>query len=82
MIKSQCLFGYSYVFSTGATIDEVGKLTANNSISYVDGFIRFNISANIIELNYTADATAYNISMSTNSPSVFSDTLTCFHKNN
>lgn len=56
---SHLFTAYSYVFSSGAAINEVGKLDSNNTVSFVNGSIKFHD----LLLNYTANATAYNVSI-------------------
>lgn len=64
-------FIFSYVFSTGAAICEVGKLNDDNSVSIIEGLITFNLTDRIVHLNYTANATVYNVLFSMSPPRIF-----------
>lgn len=52
-----------YVFDQDASIDEVGQFDADNTVSYINGSVMF--SRIDVQLNYTANATAYNVTIST-----------------
>lgn len=79
MLCGHCFLGRSYVFSTGASIEEVGKIADNDSVSFADGFIRFNISEAFIELNYTGNAEAYNLAICMHLLRQFGEKRFCLH---
>lgn len=54
-------FSWRYVFRGGAAINEVGQLNADNTVSFLMGSARFHLTD--IHFNYTANATAYNVTI-------------------